>query len=284
MFIILTFTASLFAQQEALFEHEEEIAKKQKNYNKLKPGWNLGLASSFTLTQTSYNRWAAGGADVLIWTAGLDGSAIYDTLSWNWANETNILFGNSKQNGNAARKTDDILDIESVITYKKKRYLNPYFSLNFRTQMAPGYRYEEDSRIEISNFMDPGYLINGLGIGYAPRKTFRTRVGMAARTIFTDRHQNFANGSKTQFSSGLQWVTHAERTLWEKIRMKSRLNLFSPFDDLRYSNLTWDTSIQASVTEYIIVNLHTLVIVDKKASPHTQLKEVLGIGLSYRFI
>ena len=66
--------------------------------------------------------------------------------------------------------------------------------------------------------------------------------------------------------------------------IKSRLNLFSPFEDLRFSSITWDTSVQASVTKYIVVNLHTLMLLDKKASPHTQPKEVLGIGLSYRFI
>lgn len=284
LIFIWLFVGIVNAQQKELFQHEKEIEKKQKQYNKLKRGWNLGLTSSFTMSQTAYEKWAAGGSNIFIWTAGLDGSAIYDTLDWNWANETNFLFGNSKQNGSSARKTDDIIDIESVITYKKNHLLNPYFSLNFRTQMAPGYKYTEDDKLEISNFMDPGYLTNGLGIGYAPKKTFRTRMGLAARSIFTDKHKNFANGRKTQFSSGIQWVTHAERTFWQKIRMKSRLNFFSPFHDFQYSNLTWDTSIQAAITEYLVVNVHTLVLVDRKVSPYTQLKEVLGIGLSYRFI
>jgi len=272
------------AQERELFKHQKAVEKLQKNYNKLKRGWNLGLVSSFTLTQTAYEKWAAGGSNVFLWTTGMEGSAIYDTLFWNWANETNILFGNSKQNGQSPRKTDDIFDFESVITYKRLSFLNPYFSLNFRTQMMPGYKYDKESKLEISNFMDPGYLTNGLGIGYAPRKTFRTRIGLAARSIFTNKHRNFANDKEWQFSSGLQWVTHAERIFMNKIRVRSRLNLFSPFDDLRYSNITWDTSVQASITKYIVVNLHTLVMIDKKASPYTQLKEVLGIGLSYRFI
>jgi hypothetical protein len=283
IFIIIA-PSVLFSQEKELFKHQKAIEKLQKNYNKLRRGWNLGLVSSFTLTQTSYNKWASGGSNVLLWATGMEGSAIYDTLHWNWANETNLLFGNSKQNGKAARKTDDVIDIESVITYKRGAYLNPYFSLNFRTQMMPGYKYDKNSKTEISNFMDPGYLTNGLGVGYAPKKTFRTRVGLASRAVFTNKHRRFANGKKTQFSSGLQWVTHTERTFMKKFRIKSRLNLFSPFEDLRYSNITWDTSVQASVTKYIVVNLHTLLLLDKKASPYTQLKEVLGIGLSYRFI
>ena len=161
---LLAQTGMVYAQNKALLDHLKKVEKKQKNYNKLQPGWNLNLSSTLTVTQTAYHQWASGGSNVFVWVAGLDGSAILDTTYWNWANESKILFGQARQNGEAARKTDDLIDLESVLTYKKKEFLNPYLSLNFRTQMAPGYKYEQDRRIRISDFFDPAYLTNGIGV------------------------------------------------------------------------------------------------------------------------
>jgi hypothetical protein len=282
--VIMTLVQPGFAQNKNLLEHLKQIEKKQKNYNKLQPGWNLSLSTSLTVTQTAYHQWAAGGSNVFVWTGGFNGSAIFDTTFWNWANEAKVIFGQSKQNGEAPRKTDDIIDLESVLTYKQKEYLNPYVSLNLQTQMAPGYRYEKENRIQISDTFDPAYLTNGIGIGYAPKKTFRTRFGLAARTTFARKFVNFDQGKKVGVESGLQWVTHAERRFNKYFFVRSRLNLFSSFEKFEYGNIFWDTLMQASLTKYIIVNLQTFVVYNAKVSKKTQFKEVLSIGLKYTFI
>ncbi|APF17830.1 hypothetical protein Calab_2287 [Caldithrix abyssi DSM 13497] len=271
-------------QNKALFEHLKKVEKKQKNYNKLQPGWNLNLSSTLTVTQTAYHQWAAGGSNVLVWVAGIDGTAILDTVNWNWANESKILFGKARQNGEPARKTDDLIDLESVLTYKKKEFLNPYISLNLRTQMAPGYKYEAERRIKISDFFDPAYFTSGVGVGYSPKKTFRTRIGLAAQTTFAHQFTQYAKDKKWNVESGIQWVTHAERRFWEKLLIRSRLNMFSSFEKFEYGNIFWDTLVQASITKYIIVNIQTLVLYDAKVSKKTQLKEVLSIGIKYTFI
>lgn len=272
------------AQNKKLLEHLKQIEKKQKNYNKLHPGWNLNLSTSLTVTQTAYHQWASGGSNVFVWTGGFNGSAIWDTTRWNWANELKIIFGQSKQNGEAPRKTDDLIDWESVLTFKQKEYLNPYISLNLQTQMAPGYKYEKETRTQISDTFDPAYVTNGIGVGYAPKKTFRTRIGLATRTTFAQKFVNFDQGKKFGVESGMQWVTHAERRFSKYLFVRSRLNLFSSFEKIEYGNIFWDTLIQASLTKYIIVNLQTFLVYDAKVSPKTQLKEVLSIGLKYTFI
>ncbi len=272
------------AQNKKLMEHLRQIEKKQKNYNKLHSGWNLNLATSLTVTQTAYHQWASGGSNVFVWTGGFSGSAIFDTTYWDWANEMKVIFGQSKQNGEAPRKTDDLVDLESVLTYKQKEYLNPYISLNIQTQMAPGYKYEKDKRIRISDTFDPAYVTNGIGVGYAPKKTFRTRVGLAARTTFARKFVNFDQGKKIGVESGIQWVTHAQRRFNKYFFVRSRLNLFSSFEKFEYGNIFWDTLFQASLSKYIIINLQTFLVYDAKVSPKTQIKEILSIGLKYTFI
>ncbi len=283
--MLLLFLQPGAAQNKKLLEHLKQIEKKQSNYNKLHHGWNLNLSTSLTVTQTAYHQWASGGSNVFVWTGGFNGSAIWDTTNWNWANESKIIFGQSKQNGEAPRKTDDLIDLESVLTYKRKEYLNPYVSLNLQTQMAPGYKYRENQpRIQISDAFDPAYLTNGIGVGYAPKKTFRTRIGLAARTTFARKFVNFDQGKKVGIQSGVQWVTHAERRFNKYFFVRSRLNLFSSFEKFEYGNIFWDTLMQASLSKYIIINLQTFVVYDAKVSKKTQLKEVLSIGLKYTFI
>lgn len=282
--VLMLLWQSGFAQNKKLMDHLKQIEKKQKNYNKLHPGWNLNLSTAFTVTQTAYHQWASGGSNVFVWTGGFNGSAILDTTNWNWANEAKVIFGQSKQNGDAPRKTDDLIDLESVLTYKQKEYLNPYVSLNLQTQMAPGYKYEKESRIQVSDTFDPAYLTNGIGIGYAPKKTFRTRIGLAAQTTFARRFPNFDRGKKINIESGVQWVTHAERRFSKYFYVRSRLNMFSSFENFEYGNIFWDTLLQASLTKYIIVNLQTFMVYDAKVSKKAQFKEMLSIGLKYTFI
>lgn len=283
LLLLTMFSVQLFAQPD-LFSHDKKIAKKQKDYNKLQKGWNLGLNSAFTVTQTAYKDWSPGGSNVFVWTSTLNGTAIYDTTHWNWANESQIVYGYSKQNGEVSRKTNDLIDFESVVTFKKKQYLNPYLSLNFRTQMAPGYKYKDKTKSKISDFFDPAFLTNGLGIGYSPTKMFRTRLGLASQTVFTNKYTDYADGDKIQIDSGLQWVTHAERKLWESLLIRSRLQLFSSFDNIKGGNITWDTLMQASITKYIVVNLQAFMVYDRRVSLRAQFKEVLSIGLRYDFI
>ncbi len=282
--VVLMGFGQSFAQNKKLLEHLKQIEKRQKDYNKLQPGWNLNLGVSLTVTQTAYHQWASGGSNVFVWTTGLNGSAILDTTHWNWANEAKIIFGQSKQNGELPRKTDDLIDFESVLTFKKKEYLNPYVSLNFQTQMAPGYKYDKETRVKISDAFDPAYLTNGLGVGYSPKKTFRTRIGLAARTVFANKFPVFDGGKSGSVESGLQWVTHAERRFWGNVLIRSRLNIFSSFENFEYGNIFWDTLMQASLTKYIIVNLQTFVVYDAKVTRKTQVKEVLSIGLKYTFL
>ena len=273
-----------FGQERDLFHNQSEIEKKQKDYNKLKSGWNLGLDAEFTVTQTAYQDWEAGGTNLFVWTAGSEGTAIYDTTSWNWATESKLRYGLARQNGKATRKTDDIIDLESVATLKENKLLNPYFSMNFRTQMSAGYKYSDEGSEKISDFLDPGYLTGGVGVGYSPKKSFRTRIGLASRTIITRNYHEYADGENIQTEAGLQWVTHVERKFWDKLLLKSRLKLFSSFDQFEKGNIDWDTLLQFSLTKYIIINMQTYLIYQPEISLRTQLKEILSVGLRYTFI
>ncbi len=70
----------------------------------------------------------------------------------------------------------------------------------------------------------------------------------------------------------------------ENILFKTKLDVFTGFDEIKDTNINWDTLLQASLTRYVIVNLQTLLTYDPKIFKKAQIKEVLSVGLSYNFI
>ena len=281
---LLVCSTLIFAQDKELIDYHKKVEKIQKESEKLKPGWNNQLQSSLTLTQTSYHNWESGGSNVFIWMVNIDGSTILDTTDYSWANYLNLFYGSSVQNGNDSRKTNDLLELESVFSLKNSSLLNPYLSAYFRSQITPGYKYEEDMREKISAFFDPAYLVNGLGVGYEKDRLLRTRIGYASRIVFTQKYNNYADGKEISYNHGLQWVSRIETKLLENILFKTKLDVFSTFDTIKDTNVNWDTLLQASLTDYIVVNLQTLLIYDPKILRKAQIKEVLSVGLSYNFI
>jgi len=150
--------------------------------------------------------------------------------------------------------------------------------------MTAGYKYSEEKNEKISDIFDPANLWCGLGIGYSPTKTFRTRIGLASQTIITRKYNDYADGREIKTDSGLQWVTHVERKFLNHFLFKSRLKAFSSFNNFEKGNIDWDSLLQISLTKYIIINLHTFLIYQPRMSVHTQIKEILSVGLRYSFI
>jgi hypothetical protein len=61
---------------------------------------------------------------------------------------------------------------------------------------------------------------------------------------------------------------------------KSKLRLFTRFDQLDVWDVRFDNTISAQVNKYIVVNLNVLVVYEKSQSLRTQVKEALQLGVT----
>lgn len=117
--------------------------------------WKMGGVTAVNLAQTSLTNWASGGQNSIALNGLLSTFANYKKYKTVWDNSLDIGYGILKQGKNADfMKTDDKIDFLSK--YGKEAFTNFYYSalLNFKTQMAPGYNYPNDSA-KISNFLAP---------------------------------------------------------------------------------------------------------------------------------
>jgi len=253
--------------------------------------WKHSLVGAVTTTQISFRDWAQGGEDAMAWTALLDGKSNREVQTSSWANTYKMAYGKTKLGSQGLRKTDDRIELEGVYTRKLGTYVNPFISATFKTQFNKGYVY--DARgvgLAVSDFLDPGYLTQAIGLGYQPAKEVKTRLGLALREVFTNRFNKYSDDPKTLeiekslVEGGLESVINVDWKLAENMLFSSTIELFDAFKKMDEVIVRSNNNITIKAGKLVTVILNLQLIQEKRITPRTQLKESMSIGFSYTFI
>lgn len=86
--------------------------------NKIVTEWKHSVVSGITLSQVAFTDWAQGGENALAWTLLLEGKSEFDKEDLNWSNAYKFAYGQTRLGEQGLRKTDDKIDMQSVITWK----------------------------------------------------------------------------------------------------------------------------------------------------------------------
>lgn len=254
-------------------------------------GWKHTLVSGLTLTQIAYTDWAQGGDNALAYAMGIEGKSADDELHTNWTTSYKFAFGQTRLGDKGLRKTEDKIDLETILTYKLGTYINPYTAATFKSQFTEGFKYDDTSKVRVSHFMDPAYLTQSVGVGYQPVAEFKTRLGLALRETFADRYAAvYSDDPATpeletmKIEGGLESVTELESKFAEDMLLKSKLELFAPFKQLDVIVVRMDNTLTASVNDFLNVNLNVQLINERSITPRTQVKETLALGFTYKLM
>ena len=140
----------------------------------------------------------------------------------------------------------------------------------------------------VSKFFDPAYLTQSVGVGYQPTPEVKTRLGAGLREVITSLYTAFADDpatpttvEKTRIDGGFESVTNVEWIFEENLLFTAKLELFSTFKQLGEVIVRSDNSITAKVNKYVSVIVNAQFINDRRVTPRTQVKETLGLGLTY---
>lgn len=254
-------------------------------------GWTKSAVASANLTQASFTNWAQGGSNSLAYTLNFLGNATLYGEVTKWSNSLKLLFGQARLAEQGLRKTDDEIYFETLFIYEVWQEVNPYAAATVRTQFAPGYQYPANSpEQQVSAFFDPAYLTQSVGFIYEPAPIFTTRLGVAMREVVTSKYNAYADDpatadvEKVSFDGGLESISVLRWEFLENTLYVSRLELFSPFTTMDRVVVRWDNSISAKVNQYISVGLNVQLVNDVNVSPLTQVKQSLGIGISYTLL
>ena len=253
-------------------------------------GWTNRVVGSLNLTQASFDNWAQGGENTLGWQTLLNSKFVNLGVKHEWVNAVNLAYGMTKVGDEGARKSVDEIKIESVFTYKAGFYVDPYVAATAETQFYKGYQYADSGKTARSDFLDPGYFTQSVGIGRVYKGVLRSRLGASVKETVSDKY-GYADDSETdpeveetRVELGAESVTDLNLKLSDALTFDSKLELFSNLKASREIDIRWDNLLTAKVEKYLSVTLGVKVFYDSDISKMRQVKEALAIGLTYTFM
>jgi len=290
LLILTTTTFSLLAQDGTVKNLQASGTKEVKSLDS--NGWKKGGSFILNLNQGSLSNWAAGGEQN---TFGINGILNYsiqrkaDRFTWDNYFELALGFQNATS-FNKFRKIDDRIDITSKYARKIKESKWSYGILaNLFTQSLPGYTYEASTETKISNFFAPGKVLLSPGFNYQPSDNFSVFISPATARLLLKTDPDFLNqdlfgvaaGEKTYMELGAFATARYTKALSKWATYTGRLDLFSNYRrnpqsiDILMTNL-----LTMKFSKALATNISVDIIYDEDVIKRTQLKQILGVGLT----
>lgn len=266
--------------------HAQEISQTSVDSTWTKKG-NIAILGS----QSSFSNWQAGGANNLALNGSLNYDINYKKNDWTWDNKFIAMYGINKLKGQEQQKTDDRLEINSVLG--KKAEGNWYYSyfLNFKTQFDAGLN-PDNLEERISHFMSPAYLQTGPGMLWKKNDNFKVNISPGtARFIFVHDHftefgDSFGveQGKTMRFELGASINAYYKVQVMENFTIENILNLYSNYlEDPQNVDIDYQLNAVLKVNKYISTNLTLQALYDDNAYKGFQTRHTLGVGFNYLF-
>ena len=193
-----------------------------------------------------------------------------------WRTAYSASFGQSSVAGDALRKVDDRIRIDTQITWLRGSWIDPFIAASARTQMATGYRY--GPKRPVSGWLDPVYYTQSAGIGVTFSDELNTRIGAALRETGTGDHT-----PSSDWDGGLESVTRLDWDMSERTQVTGLVEVFSPIAAPALL-IQAEAGVRIKVARYISATLDLELLKDNAISNDLQVRQTLGIGLGYRLL
>jgi hypothetical protein len=252
-------------------------------------GWKRQATGLLNLSQTYLDNWAKGGTDALSWNINLAGVAVLEQETFIWESNAKVIYGQTKIDDLASRKSQDEWKVESIYTRKLGTWVNPFAAVTGWSQFTAGYDYDDDAgtRTLTSEFFDPAFFTQTLGVGITPIPDLKERLGFALKQTFSSEH-GYADDPDTEdeveefsLEYGLSSITEYQFSLMENILANTKLDVFVNFQGVDAIDGRWENKITAKVNKWVSANFELEMLYDKDLSDSYQLRETLGIGISF---
>ena len=262
-----------------------------------------------TFNQTSYSdSWTGGDTGALAWTLASN-FALDESLSVKvpQKNTLKLSYGqthtqNEGEDGRLhwqkPKKSSDRMFAESLLRLTLGEFVDPFAALTFESQ------FQDVSVPVVPRYVNPMLISEAVGVGRSiardrPRPALLpTRVRAAReRPSGHPERRAPAHQTNTETDGGLDWTTDFNRKFaGEQMKVVSKLRVFKALfnskadewkglpnqDDWKAVDLAWENTFSAGIGKYIQVQLFTELLYDKEIDRRGRLREVLGLGVSYK--
>jgi hypothetical protein len=281
--------------------------------------WKKVNKVGLDFTQISFVNWSAGGNNSISGLAKGNFTRNYLNDNKKWDNELIVRYGINKQEGQDIRKTDDQINLNSTLGYRRDTVCNWYYGgkFSFLTQFANGYSYPNVEKT-ISQPFAPAYIFLGVGAEYS-RKDLGFNIYLSPltqkTTLVLDRRlandgafgvdkaiydidgNVIQNGKRHRTELGALITSQYKTKIMSNINLDTRATLYTDYlKDFGNIDVDWQIALEMVVNKYVKANLGTHLLYDNDIKnkrevdgmqitegPKLQIKQIVGIGLEYTF-
>ncbi|MBG6133103.1 hypothetical protein IWQ47_004563 [Aquimarina sp. EL_43] len=282
---------------------KEITPKKQKKEH---IGWKDKANFALLFNQSAFNYdWQGGGTSNIAGNVTLNYEFNYKKNSLTWDNKIIADYGLTFLRGeDFPRKTNDRIEFNTRLGQKiGQGFWNYSLFINFRSQFDKGYRFtkdpdtEETIRTEETHFFSPAFIQIGPGLLWKKSDNLHINIApVTSRMIFVDKEfTNVADyvdgdyfgvdaGESSRFEFGGSLAAYSKYTLAKNITLEQLLNLYSNYiEDPANVDIDYTLNINLLVNKYITGSFVFQAIYDDNATSGFQIREVIGLGLKYKF-
>lgn len=283
--------------------------------------WTKKNEMGIVLSQAAFSNWNAGGNNSISGISSANFVRAYKRGNVSWNNELILKYGLNSQEDQKLRKADDAIELNSTFGYRTHPKSDWYYSgkLTFKTQFTKGYKYPDRDN-PISKFMAPGYLFLGAGTEFSPEeekfKAYFSPVTMKAtyvldqdlanqgafgveKAIYDAEDNIIREGKQTRTEVGILINSQWEKEIYRNMHFTNRVSLYTDYlNDFGNVDVDWEVTFNLVVNEYVKANVGAHIKYDNDVKtreleisenetfaygPRLQLKQILGVGVSYMF-
>jgi hypothetical protein len=282
--------------------------------------WKKVNKVGIDFTQITFVNWSAGGNNSISGLA--KGQFIRNYLNDNkkWDNELIVRYGINKQESQDLRKTDDQINLNSTLGYRRDTVSNWYYGgkFSFLTQFANGYSYPNVAQA-ISKPFAPAYIFLGVGAEYS-RKDLGFNIYLSPltqkTTLVLDRRLSnsgafgvdkavydetgtiiLKNGKRHRTELGALINSQYKTKIMNNIMLDTRATIYTDYlKDFGNIDVDWQLRLEMVVNKYVRANIGTHLLYDNDIKnkrevegvqitegARVQWKQILGVGLEYTF-
>lgn len=280
--------------------------------------WNFGGTGTVNFSQVSLSNWAAGGQSSVSVLGIANVFANYEKGHNTWNNSLDLTYGTLKLENQRLRKSDDKLELNLKYGHRASEKWFYTAQVNVKTQLSPTYTPERDS--VLSDFFVPAFILGSLGMDYKPNDKLSVFISPVTGKFTVVRSQRLADlgafgveparrnaageiipgtGERLREEFGGYVNVRYREEIMQNVIFQSKLDLFSNYlSNPENVDVNWENLINFKVNKLIAASLFVHMIYDDdininipqeeagvpdKKGPRLQVKETLGIGISYSF-
>ena len=261
--------------------------------------WTKKGNFSLLFNQSNFNNWAAGGENNMSGNLGINYDFNYKKKEVTWDNKIIASYGLVKtKNSPFEKKTDDRLELNSLLGKKAKGLWYYSAILNFKTQIAKGYIYGKDAngaeiRTETTNLLSPGYLTFGPGMLWKKSNNVKFNLAPVTSKItivnsdFTVPNKGYfgvEEGKNLRYELGFYGSGYYKFNLMTNVSLENIVSVYSNYIEKPENiDLDYQINIVMRINRYLSTNLSMQAIYDDNAFQGFQTRQVFGLAVNFGF-